>query len=66
MNPRITLYDKMRSAIAEVITNQPELSYQRIAEHFSVSQWAVYSIAKQAGVRRRRGTAATAYRKETS
>jgi len=66
MNPRITLSVEARSAIAEAITSHPELSYQRLAERYSVSLWVVYSIAKQAGIRRRRGTAAKAYGKETS
>jgi DeoR/GlpR family transcriptional regulator of sugar metabolism len=66
MNPRITLSEEARSAITKTITTNPELSYQRIAERYSVSLWTIYSIAKEAGIRRSRGTAAKAYRKEAS
>ncbi len=66
MNPRLTLSLDVRSAIAETITNHPELSYQAIAERYSVSLWVIYSIAREAGIRRRRGTAAKAYGKEIS
>ena len=66
MPERKLLSEENRTAVTKAITNHPELSYQQIARRHSVSIWTVYCLARKAGIRRLRGTAAKAYGKENS
>jgi hypothetical protein len=51
--------------IAAVIEDRPDLSYRRIGEHFGVGTSLVVQAAKEAGLKRPRGSGSPAFRKPT-
>lgn len=59
---RFTRTKQKIPAILALLQTQPELSYRQVAALFSVGEVTVIGIAKEAGITRRRGRAAKAYK----
>jgi hypothetical protein len=55
---------KAHAAIRDVIVTNPTLTYQQIAHLLGCSRWLVYTVAVEFNVRRPRGAATLARRKE--
>src|SRR5208282_1269690 len=52
-----------RAAVRDVIVANPNLRYEDIAALLGVSTWLVYTVAKEFGIRRKKGAGSPAFNK---
>ncbi len=52
----------IREAIRDAVIKHPEMSYDAIGEQFSCCRLTVIAIAKQGGIKRKRGAGAPSFR----